>query len=111
MYIDVTVTVRITGDRVGTDYNLNEVETNVKTAVELYFNSNIHVGKKLSQNRLEAYLLQYLVDEKYDIYETEIEIAPNKEYKKNPTTGQIEIEPWQRLYPSRIKTIIQYNAD
>lgn len=111
IYIDVKVTVKITGDRMGTEYNQNEIETNIKTAIELYFNSNIYVGKKLSQNRLEAYLLQYLVDEKYDIYETEIEVAPNKDYKKNPRTGQIEVEPWQRIYPSRITTIVKYNAD
>lgn len=111
IYIDVTVTVKITGDKMGTEYTQNEIETNIKTAMELYFNSNIHVGKKLSQNRLEAYLLQYLVDERYDIYETEIEIAPSKEYKTNPTTGQIEVEPWQRLYPSRLTTNIEYNAE
>ena len=111
IYIDVTITVKITGDRMGTEYNQNQIETNVKTAMELYFNSNIYVGKKLSQNRLEAYLLQYLVDERYDIYETEIKVAPNKDYKKNPYTGQIEVEPWQRLYPSRITTVIEYNAD
>lgn len=111
IYIDITVTIKITGDRMGTEYNQNEIETNIKTAMELYFNSNIYVGKKLSKNRLEAYLLQYLVDEKYDIYETEIEVAPNKDYKKNPNTGQIEVEPWQRIYPSRITTVIQYNAD
>ena len=56
-------------------------------------------------------MLQYLVDAKYDIYETEIEIAPNKEYKKNPRTGQYEIEPWQKLYPARIKTVLEYNAE
>ena len=111
IYIDVTVTVKITGDKMGTEYTQNEIETNIKTAMELYFNSNIHVGKKLSQNRLEAYLLQYLVDERYDIYETEIEIAPSKEYKTNPTTGQIEVEPWQRLYPSRLTTNIEYTAE
>lgn len=111
IYIDVTVTVKITGDKMGTDYTQNEIETNIKTAMELYFNSNIHVGKKLSQNRLEAYLLQYLVDERYDIYETEVEIAPSKEYKTNPMTGQIEVEPWQRLYPSRLTTNIEYNAE
>lgn len=111
VYLDITVTVKITGDRLNTDYNQNEIETNIKTAVELYFNSNIYVGKKLSKNRLEAYMLQYLVDAKYDIYETEIEIAPNKEYKKNPRTGQYEIEPWQKLYPARIKTVLEYNAE
>lgn len=111
IYIDVTVTVNITGDRMGTDYTQNEIENNIKTAMELYFNGNIYVGKKLSKNRLEAYLLQYLVDEKYDIYETEIKIKPNKDYKINPITKQIEVEPWQRLYPSRIKTVIKYNAD
>jgi len=111
IYIDVTVTVKITGDKMGTEYTQNEIETNIKTAMELYFNSNIHVGKKLSQNRLEAYLLQYLVDERYDIYETEVEIAPSKEYKTNPMTGQIEVEPWQRLYPSRLTTNIEYNAE
>lgn len=111
VYIDITVTVKITGDRMGTDYTQNEIETNIKTAMELYFNGNIHVGKKLSHNRLEAYLLQYLVDEKYDIYETEIDVVPNRDYKINPYTGQLEIEPWQRLYPSRIKTVIEYNAE
>lgn len=111
VYIDVTIKVKITGDRMDTDYNQNEVETNIKTAMELYFKSNIYVGKKLSKNRLEAYLLQYLVDERYDIYETEIEIAPSNDYKKNSQTGQIEVEPWQRLYPSKLTTVIEYNAE
>lgn len=111
IYIDVQVTIKITGDRMGTEYNLNEVEINTKTAMELYFNNNIYVGKKLSKNRLEAFLLQYLVDERYDIYETQIDIVPSREYKINPQTGQIEVQPWQRLYPHKITTKIEYNAE
>lgn len=111
IYVNITVIVKITGDRMGTVYDQNEVETNIKTAVELYFNSNIHVGKKLSLNRLEAYLLQYLVDERYDIYETIVEIDFNSNYKIDPTTGQIVVEEWQKLYPNKITTIIEYNAE
>jgi hypothetical protein len=99
------------GDNIFTTYDKNEVEEHIKTAVELYFKNNIYVGKKLSKNRLEAYLLQYLVDEKYDIYETEIEIASNTNLNVDEDTGQITVEGYQRLYPNKIRTVVEYNAD
>ena len=111
IYANILVTVKVTGDRWGTDYDQNEIETNIKTAVELYFNSNIHVGKKLSLNRLEAYLLQYLVDERYDIYETAVEISFNSDFTVDPKTGQIVIKEWQKLYPNKIQTDIEYNVE
>lgn len=111
VYINITVTIKMLGDKIFTTYDKNEVEENIKTAVELYFNNNIFVGKKLSKNRLEAYILQYLIDEKYDIYETEIEIASNSKLNIDADTGQIIVDGFQRLYPNKIRTVVEYNSD
>lgn len=111
VYINITVTIKMLGENIFTTYDKNEVEEHIRTAVELYFKNNIYVGKKLSKNRLEAYVLQYLVDEKYDIYETEIEIASNTNLNVDEDTGQITVEGYQRLYPNKIRTVVEYNAD
>lgn len=111
VYINITVTVNMLGDNIFTTYDKNEAEENIRTAVELYFKNNIYVGRKLSKNRLEAFILQYLVDEKYDIYETEVEIASNNELTYDIYTGQIKVEEYQRLYPNKIRTVIEYDKE
>ena len=94
-----------------TPYEKNEIEQHIKTAVETYFANQIYVGRKLSINRLESYILQYLFDEKYDIYEVEVEIETNSDANIDQETGQIKIEDYQRLYPNIIYTTIEYNYD
>lgn len=111
VWIDITVNVKITGERLYTDYQINEVESQIQTAVELYFNSQIYVGKRLSKNRLEAYILQYLVDERFDVYEIEIDIGDSYQYKVDPVTGKFIVNEYERLMPNRVRTKIEYNYD
>ena len=111
IWIDITVNVKVTGDRLYTEYQIDEVENQIQTAVELYFSNQIYVGKKLSKNRLEAYILQYLVDERFDVYEIEIDIANNFKLKKDPKTNQLLINEFERLMPNKVRTQIEYNFD
>lgn len=111
IYANINVTVKITGDNMYTEYQTDEVEQHIFTAVRLFFDNQIQVGKKLSKNRLEAYILQYLVDERYDIYDIEIEIEPNSNIDIDPITNQFKINEFERLYPNRIMTTIEYNSE
>ena len=112
VYINIICTIKmLKNDRIYTTYDKNAIEENIKTAIELYFKNNINKNKKLSKNRLEAFLLQYLVDEQYDIYETEIEISSNTELNKDPNTGQILVEEYQKLQPNKIRTYIEYDGE
>ena len=77
--------------------------------MELFFNNQIYVGKALSVNRLQSFLLQYLYDERYDIYEVEVDIEGNNEINIDSVTGQIKVEEFQRLYPNIIYTQINYD--
>lgn len=111
IWIDIKINVKITGDKLYTEYQINELESQIQTAIELYFNSQIYVGKKLSKNRLEAYILQYLVDERFDVYEIEIEVANNYKFKRDPVTNQILVNEFERLMPNKVRTQIEYNFD
>ena len=111
VYANINVTVKITGDNMFTEYQRNDVEQHVFTAVKLFFDNQIQVGKKLSKNRLEAFVLQYLIDERYDIYEMEIDIEPNSNIKIDPITKQFKINEFERLYPNRVMTTIEYNGE
>lgn len=108
---NIEVIVKITGDRMYTEYQTNEVEDHIFTATQLYFDNQIHVGKKLSKNRLEAYLLQYLIDEKYDIYEIELNVEAQSEEDFDQEKQQIIIEPFERLVPNKILTKIEYDIE
>ena len=111
VHANIEVIVRITGDDMYTEYQVNEVEEHIFTAVKLFFDNQIHVGKKLSKNRLEAYVLQYLIDERYDIYDIEINIEPSSDIKIDPVTNQYLISEFERLYPNQIWSKIEYNAE
>ena len=95
-----------------TPYQKDEIEQHIKTAVETYFANNIYIGRKLSINRLESYILQYLFDERYDIYEVEVSVeSNNSDVLTDLETGQLKIQEYQRLYPNIIYTAIEYNSD
>lgn len=111
IYVNINVTARITGDRMYTEYQRNEVEQNIFTATQLYFDNQIHVGRRLSKNRLEAFILQYLVDEKYDIYEIELDVDYTSDVKYDSKTGFLLVEPYQRIYPNKVTTTIEYDYD
>lgn len=111
IWIDLNITVKITGDNLYTQYQIDEVENQIQTAAELYFNSQVYVGKKLSKNRLEAYILQYLVDERFDVYEIEVDIAENSRLKKDPETNRLIVEQFERIRPNKVRTHIEYNYE
>ena len=111
IYINISVNVKITGDRLYSEYQKEDIYQTIETAVQLFFNQNIFVGKKLSINRLEAFILQYMIDERYEIYEIGVSIAMNHEYNVDPETGQIVVEEFEKLVPNKIRTRIEYNIN
>lgn len=111
IYANIDVVIKITGDDLYTEYQVDEVEQHTFTAVKLFFDNQIYVGKKLSKNRLEAYILQYLIDEKYDIYDIEVTVEPNSDVEIDPVTKQYKINEFERLYPNKVSTKIEYNAE
>lgn len=111
IYADMDVTIKITGDRMYTEYQVDEIEQHVFTAAQLYFENQMYVGKKLSKNRLEAFLLQYLVDERYDIYEIVLDVKPESGTEIDEDTGQILVNEFERIVPNQILTTIEYNKE
>ena len=111
VYANIEVIVKITGDSMYTEYQVNEVEEHIFTAVKLFFDNQIQVGKKLSKNRLEAYVLQYLIDERYDIYDIEINVEPGSDVTIDPVTNQYKVNEFERLYPNQIWSKIEYNIE
>lgn len=112
IYINIDVNIKMIAEDNLTPYQKNEIEQHIKTAVETYFASQIYVGRKLSVNRLESYILQYLFDARYDIYEVEVTTeSNNSDITIDLETGQLKIEEYQRLYPNLIYTTIEYNTD
>lgn len=111
IYINIHVNIKIVTDRTFTPYEKDEIESSIKDATETYFANQIYVGKKLSLNRFESYLLQYLFDEKYDIYEVDVEVDNNSNLTVDLETGQLKINEYQRLYPNLIYTTIDYSIE
>lgn len=111
VYVNISVVVKITGDVMYTEYQTDEIHQHIYTAVKLFFDNHLYVGKKLSKNRLQAFILQYLVDEKYDIYDVEVEVEPSSDVEVDPVTNQIKINEFERLYPNTVFTDIDYNKE
>ena len=109
IYTNIEVIIKITGDRLYTEYQVDEVEQHTFTAVKLFFDNQMPVGKKLSKNRLEAFILQYLIDERYDIYDIEINLETNADIEIDPVTNQFKINEFERLYPNQVWTKIEYD--
>lgn len=111
IYVNIDVNVKVLSEASYTTYEKNELEESIKNAVEFFFMNQIYVGKNLSVNRLESYILQYLFDAKYNIYEVDISIENNSDLIIDPDTSQLKIEQFQRLYPNIIYTTIEYTVD
>ena len=111
IFVNIDVTVRLLGEQIFTNYQQDEVSQHVRTAIELFFNSRVYVGKKLSVNRLESFLLQYLFDEKYDIFEVEVNIDSNTELDVDDETGQISVQEFQKITPNLLSTTLEFELD
>lgn len=109
VYADMEVTVKVTGDNMYTEYQVDEIEQHIFTAAQLYFDNQMYVGRKLSKNRLEAFILQYLVDAKYDIYEIALDVKPNVNTEIDEKTGQILVNEFERIVANKISTKVEYN--
>jgi len=111
VYININVNLKMVSEKSYTPYEKDEIEHSIKDAVEIFFANQIYVGKNLSVNRLESFILQYLFDARYNIYEVDISIDNNSSLKVDSETGQLKIEKFQRLYPNLIYTTIEYTID
>ena len=111
VYADMEVTVKITGDNLYTEYQINEVEQHVFTATKLYFDNEMYVGRKLSKNRLEAFILQYLVDARYDVYEVDLKVIPRPGTEVDEDSGQIIINEFEKIVANKIFTDIDYEEE
>lgn len=111
VYADMEVTVKVTGDNMYTEYQVDEIEQHIFTAAQLYFDNQMYVGRKLSKNRLEAFILQYLVDAKYDIYEIALDVKPNVNTEVDEKTGQILVNEFERIVANKISTKVEYNIE
>ena len=111
VYANINITVKIVSQDTYTNYQKDEMQQHIKTAVETFFANQLYVGRKLSINRLESYLLQYLFDEKYDIYEIEVDVQSQTELNVDPITEKIKIKEYQRLVPNLIYTTLEFNID
>lgn len=109
--INITVTVKMVSEDMYTLYEKSEIEETIKNAIESYFANHMYVGRKLSINRLESYILQYLFDERYDIYEVEIEVENNAKLSVDEETGQLKIKQFEKIVPNLIYTNVEYNID
>lgn len=111
VFVNLDIEVKLLGEQIFTKYQQDEVAQHIRTAVELFFNGRVYVGKPLSVNRLESFLLQYLFDEKYDIYEVEIGVESNSDLKIDSITGQLSVEQFQKITPNLLSTTIEYELE
>lgn len=111
VYMNFEIKVMITGSRVYDEYSLDAVYTSIKTAVELYFSQDIWVGMGLSLKRLQAFVLNYIVSENYEIYEIDMEIENEIKYEHDDKTGKVIVKPWQKLYANKLTIDIDYEED
>lgn len=111
VYMNFEIKVMITGSRVYDEYSLDAVYTSIKTAVELYFSQDIWVGMGLSLKRLQAFVLNYIVSENYEIYEIDMEIENEIKYEHDNKTGKVIVKPWQKLYANKLTIDIDYEED
>lgn len=111
VYVNIDVNVKMLTNHDFTIYEKNELEHHIATAVEFFFSSQIHVGKKLSVNRLESHILQYLFDEQYDIYEVEVDINNVDNSNIDLETNQLKIKEYQKIQPNLVYTTVQYDKE
>lgn len=111
VYVNINVTTKLVSQDTYTNYQKDELEQHIKTAIETFFASQMYVGKKLSINRLESYILQYLFDERYDIYEVEVDVQAQNNVNVDPITGQLKISEYQKLSPNIIYSQLEFTLD
>lgn len=110
-YMNFDVKVLVTGSRLYDEYSIESINTSVKSAIELYFSQDVWVGMPLSLKRLQAFVLNYIVTENYEIYEIDMSIENEDNYRHDSKTGQVIVNPWEKLYANKITIDIDYETE
>lgn len=110
-YMNFDIKVLMTGTKIYDEYSLESIYSSIKTAVELYFSQDVWVGMPLSLKRLQAFVLNYIVSENYEIYEIDIEIENEIKYEHDTKTGKIIVKPWEKLYANKLTIDIDYDGE
>ena len=110
-YMNFDIKVWITGSRIYDEYSINAINASIKSAVELYFSQDVWVGMPLSLKRLQAFVLNYIVAENYEIYEIDMSIENEEKYEHDFKTKQIIVKPWEKLYANKLTIDIDYETE
>lgn len=110
-YMNFDIKVYVTGSRIYDEYSIDAIFSSIKTAVELYFSQDVWVGMPLSLKRLQAFVLNYIVSENYEIYEIDMSIENEDKYEHDRTTKQVIVKPWQKLYANKLTIDIDYEDE
>ena len=111
LYMNFDVKVLVTGSRIYDEYSIEAINMSIKSAVELYFSQDVWVGMPLSLKRLQAFVLNYIVSENYEIYEIEMSIENEDKYEHDSKTGQVIVKPWQKLYANKLTIDVDYETE
>lgn len=109
IYLDLDVQVNITGNSMYDSYDVKNIQQSISDAIKAYFETNIYVGYRLSVKRLEAFILNYLVRQNYEIYEIDVNIAKDNRLILDRETGEVIVEPYEKLYTNKVQSEIIYN--
>ena len=110
-YMNFNIKVYVTGSRIYDEYAIDAIYSSIKSAVELYFSQDIWVGMPLSLKRLQAFVLNYIVAENYEIYEIEMSIDNEDNYEHDSQTGKIIVKPWEKLYANKLEIDVDYEDE
>lgn len=109
LFMNFKITINIIGSKIYDEYTINDIEDSLNNAVRLYFNQNVYVGQKISLKRLEAFVLNYISSNNYEIYEINLEVTNDDVFIRDETTGEIDVRFYEKIYPNKIETDIQYS--
>ena len=109
IYLNLNIDISITGTKMHDSYDVIDIKQKIGEAIEIFFEAKISVGTKLSIKRLEAFIINYLVQNDFEIYELDITVADNNNLVFDNETGEIIMEPYEKLYANKIQTEIHYN--
>jgi len=109
IYLNLDIDISITGIAMYDSYDVADIVQTIKQGVAEYFGLNVYVGFRLSIKRLESFLLQYLVSQNFEIYETEISVGEDSSLIFDNETDEVVVEPYQKLYVNKLETNIFYN--
>lgn len=109
--VDMDISLKLTGENLYNEYDKETLENHIVTAIEIFIGNYCYIGQGLSVKRLEAYILNYVVDAGFEIYELDVDILPNEDLTVNPQNGKFEVKPYQRIQANKVSTVFEYNLE